>query len=95
MRSMDQQKAEGKIRVDKLVYEVYNSKRNFKRKFKSITGLTSIKFIDNVRFQYSLKRLQTNIDMKEVTFCSGYYDLPHFINNFKSVTGTTPEKYVH
>jgi AraC-like DNA-binding protein len=87
------EKSEGKIRVDKLAYEVCSSKRNFERKFKSVTGLSPKKFIDNIRFQHSLKRLQTNTDLQEIAYCSGYYDLPHFINDFKSVTGTTPEKF--
>lgn len=86
--------SEGKIRVDKLANDVFSSKRNFERKFKAVTGLSPKKFIDNVRFQHSLKQLQTNTDLQEIAFYSGYYDLPHFINDFKSVTGTTPEKFV-
>lgn len=84
----------GQIRVEKLAYEVCHSKRNFERKFKSATGITPKQFIDNVRFQHSLKLLQSNNDLQEVAFYSGYYDLSHFINDFKSVTGTTPEKFI-
>lgn len=86
--------SEGKIRVEKLAYEVCSSKRNFERKFKATTGLSPKKFIDNVRFQHSLKQLLTSTDLQAIAFNSGYYDLPHFINDFKSVTGTTPEKFV-
>lgn len=83
----------GQIKVEKLAYEVCNSKRNFERKFKATTGLTPKKFIDNVRFQSSLEKLNNNNDLQEVAFLSGYYDLSHFINDFKEITGTTPEKY--
>ncbi|MCI0750336.1 MAG: helix-turn-helix transcriptional regulator, partial [Flammeovirgaceae bacterium] len=86
-------KSEGQIRVDSLAYEVGNSKRNLERKFKDTTGLTPKKFIDNTRFQFSLKRLSNNRDLQEVTFLSGYYDLSHFVNDFKKITGKTPEKY--
>ena len=88
------EKSEGNIRVDKLAYEVCSSKRNFERKFKTTTGLSPKKFIDNVRFQHALKRLLANSDLQEIAYGSGYYDLSHFINDFKSVTGTTPEKFV-
>lgn len=83
----------GRIRVDSLAYEVGNSKRNLERKFKDTTGLTLKKFIDNNRFQVSLKRLSNNRDLQEVAFLSGYYDLSHFINDFKKVTGKTPGEY--
>ena len=88
------EQAEGKIRVDSLANEICCSKRNFERKFKAAVGLSPKKFISNVRFQHSLQCLQTNTDLQQVAFSSGYYDLPHFINDFKSVTGTTPEKFI-
>jgi AraC-like DNA-binding protein len=83
----------GQIKVEHLAYKVCNSKRNFERKFKATTGLTPKNFIDNVRFQSSLIKLNNTDDLQEIAFLCGYYDLPHFINDFKKITGTTPEKY--
>jgi AraC-like DNA-binding protein len=84
----------GQVRVDELAYKVYNSKRNFERKFKVATGLTPKQFIINVRFQHSLNLLQSNNDLIDIAYSCGYYDQSHFIHEFKEITGVTPEKYL-
>ena len=78
--------------MEDLAYKVFNSKRNFERKFKVITGLTPKKFIMNVRFQFSLQFLGNNTRSVDIGYDCGYYDLSHFINEFKSIAGITPEK---
>ena len=84
----------GQVRVDELAYKVYNSKRNFERKFKVATGLTPKQFIINVRFQHSVNLLQSNNDLIGIAYSSGYYDQSHFIHEFKEITGVTPEKFL-
>lgn len=87
-------KTNGQIRVDDLAYKVSNSKRNFERKFKAITGITPKKFIKNIRFQNSLQHLLLNDNLTDIAFSCGYYDQSHFNNEFKQITGSTPEKYI-
>ncbi len=81
----------GLIKVDELSYKVFNSKRNFERKFKAVTGLPPKKFISNVRFQNCLQFLHANKDLKDIAFDCGFYDQSHFINEFKFITGFTTD----
>ncbi len=83
----------GQIKVDDLAYKVNSSKRNFERKFKDATGITPKEFIQNTRFDHSVKLLKSSDDLNDITYDCGYYDQSHFIHNFKDVTGITPENY--
>jgi len=83
----------GEIRVDKLARSVYQSKRNFERKFRATMGLTPKQFIQNSRFQYALRMLKMGLPLLDVTYRSGYYDQSHFGADFKRITGLTPEQY--
>jgi|ERR1700756_1090287 len=83
----------GQIKVDDLADKVGNSKRNFERKFKDTTGLTPKEFIQNTRFDYSVKQLKSSDDLIGITYDCGYYDQSHFIHHFKEVSGVTPENY--
>ncbi|MEO6548228.1 MAG: helix-turn-helix transcriptional regulator [Ferruginibacter sp.] len=83
----------GQIRVHELASKIYHSKRNFERKFKTATGLTPKQFITNARFQHSLNLLQSNNDLVDIAYLSGYYDQSHFTHEFKVITGVTPDNY--
>ncbi len=44
---------------------------------------------------YLIKHNRQNRDfnLQDVSFCLGYYDLPHMINEFKEFTGSSPANY--
>lgn len=81
----------GQIKVDDLAYKIFSSKRNFERKFKAVTGLSPKKFITNVRFQNSLHFLEANKGLIDIAYECGYCDPSHFSNDFKIITGITPD----
>ncbi|MGI8952949.1 MAG: helix-turn-helix domain-containing protein [Chitinophagaceae bacterium] len=82
-------KSKGKIKVDELACKVFNSKRNFERKFKALTGLSPKKFIMNIRFQNSLHFLNENNELNDIAYDCAYYDQSHFSNEIKKITGIT------
>ncbi|UII21714.1 helix-turn-helix transcriptional regulator [Fulvivirga ligni] len=83
----------GQMNVNELARCIALSKRSFQRRFKASTGITAKIFLRNIRFQHSVNLLQTQQNLSDITHFSGYYDQPHFIREFKSITGITPRKY--
>ncbi|MDQ2719417.1 MAG: helix-turn-helix transcriptional regulator [Bacteroidota bacterium] len=82
-------KSKGKIKVDELACKVFNSKRNFERKFKALIGLSPKKFIMNIRFQNSLHFLNENNELNDIAYDCAYCDQSHFSNEIKKITGIT------
>ncbi|MGZ3882708.1 MAG: helix-turn-helix domain-containing protein [Bacteroidia bacterium] len=83
----------GQIKVDDLASKIGSSKRNFERKFKDATGLTPKEFMQNTRFDHSVRQLKSSDDLSDITYDCGYYDQSHFIHHFKEVAGVSPENY--
>jgi AraC-like DNA-binding protein len=83
----------GSIKVEELAYQVCNSKRNFERNFKSITGLTPKEYIKNTRFAKSLELMKTDESLTGIGYDCGYYDQSHFTHQFKEIAGVSPEQY--
>lgn len=73
------------------------SYRQFIRIFTAHVGLNPKEYLRIVRFQRSLSILQHHPDVAftDVAYRCGYYDQPHFINEFKAFTGSTPTEYLH
>lgn len=72
------------------------SYRQFIRIFTEHIGLNPKEYLRIVRFQRSLSVLQHQPDASftDVAYRCGYYDQPHFINEFKAFTGSTPTEYL-
>jgi len=81
----------GQIKVSELASMIYNSKRNFERKFKLVTGLTPKKYISTVRLQNAMQLLHSSENLANTFYECGYYDRPHLVNECKSKTGFTPD----
>lgn len=70
------------------------SSRYLTQLFAQYTGLQP-KLLSKInRFQYSLNLINTNShDLTTVAYDSGYFDQSHFIREFKSFTGLTPNAF--
>lgn len=71
------------------------STRTFERKIKHDIGLSPKKFHRIVRFNKAYTALKNNPEMRlqDVVFRYGYYDLSHFVNEFREFTGNAPFRY--
>ena len=65
----------------KLLEEMYMAKSTFFRKLKSLTGLTYVSFIRNIR-------------ISELAYAVGYNDPRYFSNSFKKEFGMQPSEYM-
>ncbi|HSC36365.1 MAG TPA: helix-turn-helix transcriptional regulator, partial [Chitinophagaceae bacterium] len=70
------------------------SRRNIVRRFKQVTGITPIEYLQKTRIEAAKKLLeQTNQQMTEVMLNCGYNDAKAFRKIFRKTVGMTPTGY--
>ncbi|EQG75911.1 bacterial regulatory helix-turn-helix s, AraC family protein [Clostridioides difficile DA00165] len=76
------------------ISKVFYSSRHLNRLFNQYLGLSMKSFSRLVRINKSIKLLNNN-KTSLMSICNelGFYDIPHFIKDFKIVCGITPQKY--
>lgn len=84
---------QGRVRVDELGLAAGLSPRQLRRLFLAEIGLTPKQLCRILRFRFSLQQLSQRTDCAQVALQCGYYDQPHFINEFRSFSGYTPLEY--
>lgn len=85
----------GNITPSELSADFYYSERHIRRLFLQRIGVSVKKFSRIVRMNYALQLLQNkNIGFTDIAMRTGYFDQPHFIYDFKSLCGLTPQEYV-
>lgn len=68
--------------------------RTFKRRFMQATGLTPIKYVQQLRIEAAKRRLERTRDaIDEIAWDVGYDDAAFFRRLFKRTTGLTPGQY--
>lgn len=84
----------GNISSQEISKKVFYSSRHLNRLFNQYLGLSMKSFSRLVRINKSIKLLNNN-KTSLMFICNelGFYDIPHFIKDFKIVCGITPQKY--
>ncbi|EOY7145370.1 helix-turn-helix domain-containing protein [Clostridioides difficile] len=84
----------GNISSQEISKKVFYSSRHLNRLFNQYLGLSMKSFSRLVRINKSIKLLNNN-KTSLISICNelGFYDIPHFIKDFKIVCGITPQKY--
>ena len=89
-------KNSGNISVKELSEAVYYSERHLNRIFSRYLGMNTKTFSRLVRINKAVRLLQNpGTSISSVCYSAGFYDLSHFIHDFKDVTGITPLDYRH
>jgi len=84
----------GRITVDALAQEMRVSTRELERRFRKKIGLGPKSFCRIVRFQDAFRQHGMAEDAwATVALECGFYDQPHFIKEFKRITGETPPEF--
>ena len=84
----------GALSVKELSQETYYSERHLNRMFDKYLGISAKSFSRLVRINKALQFLQRpSLSIQQVCMKSGFYDMPHFMNDFKSICGITPQAY--
>jgi transcriptional regulator GlxA family with amidase domain len=80
--------------IEELIKEIPGSRRNIARRFKQVTGMTPIEYLQKTRIEAAKKLLiETNQQMTEVMINSGYSDPKAFRKIFRKTVGMTPTGY--
>lgn len=80
--------------IEELITDVPASRRNLVRRFKLVTGITPIEYLQKTRIEAAKQMLeQSRYSILEVMLESGYNDLKTFRTLFKKNVGMTPKMY--
>lgn len=84
------------INLGRLSQKIGYSQKHFIALFKNQVGITPKSYLKLMRFQKAVTEIEDHqeIDWTELAGECGFYDQPHFINDFKLFSGFTPEEYV-
>ena len=86
----------GQILVGELAKHVGYSERHLNRIFLGQIGMNIKNYTRLIRFNYALSYIQKSpCFFSALSQQAGYYDQPHFNKDFKSISGLTPQDYLH
>lgn len=70
------------------------SRRQLERRFAATVGMSPARYLQVLRFQRALKRLDGTDDaLLDVALETGYFDQPHFNRDIRRFTGLSPTDY--
>ncbi|MET0635267.1 MAG: helix-turn-helix domain-containing protein [Chitinophagaceae bacterium] len=80
--------------IEEMIRDIPSSRRNMVRRFKLVTGVTPIEYLQLTRIEAAKKLLeQTAQQMTEVILNTGYNDPKAFRKVFRKTVGMTPTEY--
>lgn len=80
--------------IEEMIKDIPASRRNIVRRFKQVTGITPIEYLQHTRIEAAKKLLvHTAQQMTEVIINSGYSDPKAFRKIFRKTVGMTPSEY--
>jgi len=85
--------SKGVIRIKDLAEKLNISQSPLEKRFRRIVGASPKKFASIVRLQSLIQNFPADMSMTQIGYEIGYYDQAHFIKDFKTFTGETPEKF--
>jgi len=92
--------ARGGLRVADLAASIGITRQQLARQFATHVGVTPKTFARVMRAHAALARADAaravyprQVDWSAIAYELGYYDQPHFIDDFKALTGTTPGEW--
>jgi YesN/AraC family two-component response regulator len=91
---MEKQLDNNTLTVDELVDEMGMGRTVFFNKLKSLTGLSPVEFIREVRIKRAAQLLESGrYNVTEITYMVGMNDSRYFAKCFKNAYGVTPTEY--
>ena len=82
------------IKLEEIAETANMSPTSFCRYFKSRTNKTVFQFINEIRIGHAHKLLvETQYNMDQMCFESGFINVSSFFKQFKAITGKTPSKF--
>lgn len=86
-------KSQGAIRIRELAKQLHSSQSPLEKRFRQAVGATPKKFASIVRIKHVISQYNGADSLTGLGYEAGFYDQAHFIKEFRSFTGDTPEKF--
>lgn len=85
----------GNIKIERITSMLNISPRTLERYFIERVGMSPKQFCKVIRFNQAvlLRKLHPDFSWVEIIFRCGYYDQSHYIGEFKSFTGLSPNRF--
>ncbi|MXN92024.1 helix-turn-helix domain-containing protein [Flavobacterium sp. Sd200] len=81
----------GTMRIKELAQKLHISQSPLEKRFRKTVGATAKKFSSIIRIHSLIDFANNGNDIAYAAHNAGYYDQSHFIKDFKTFTGQTPE----
>jgi len=86
-------KSKGNIRIKELMQQLHISQSPLEKRFRQAVGASPKKFASIVRLKNAIQHYSPQDSLTALSYEAGYYDQAHFIKEFKTFTGDTPETF--
>jgi AraC-like DNA-binding protein len=87
--------ANGAISVSEITQKIFVTERQLERMFKRYIGLSPKYYARIIRFNYIFHLIENKtLTWTDLAYEAGYYDLSHFVREFRSFTGEDPSDYI-
>lgn len=86
-------KSKGNIRMKDLMEQLHISQSPLEKRFRKAVGASPKKFASMVRLKNVIEHFVSINSLTALGYEAGFYDQAHFIKEFKTFTGDTPEKF--
>lgn len=83
----------GTLRINELAQRLYISQSPLEKRFRKAVGATPKKFSSIIRINSIINGIDNTNNFTELGYTAGYFDQSHFIKDFKTFTGETPERF--
>lgn len=82
------------ISLESIAKIVYMSPTYFSKKFKKVTGMGFVEFLNNIRIKNATDMLSdTQLSINDIAILCGYQDTNYFSDVFRKIVGTSPNSY--
>lgn len=85
--------AHGDIQIRNLSKELYVSHDSFEKRFRRIIGTTPKQYAKIIRFRNLINSWSQSHRLTDLAYTAGYFDQAHFIKDFRSFTGQSPQDF--
>ena len=94
MTFLEENMSNQELEIENLAEHLFMSRTVFYRKLKSITGLTPVEFVREIRLKRAIQLMERDdYTISQVAYMIGFREPKYFSKVFKKATGLTPSEY--
>jgi AraC-like DNA-binding protein len=84
-------KIKGNMRITDLLKQLHVSQSSLEKRFRQVVGTSPKKYSSIVRLKHVIQHYRPGTSLTATAYDAGFYDQAHFIKEFRTFTGESPE----